>query len=470
MKKALIMLGLALLAAGCGNKEIAIQGLDSPRRLTVDIKVNHDGPETRAVKTGWGNGDKIYVFFDLDETTTDAEYMTMTYDGEKWSYALSNGTMEARILEKTSGKLYAVSFPYGTPGFSIGDSDSRHTVSFSFGGDTGSFFRTNCLSCLDAGYTVDADGRLSAELNMAIGSKDIQFFIPGITEADNYFFSCNRMDPAIPSSIGCKDGVYVVSSSVGKCGSRSKGYAYQGGIVFTGQLDPNACGNDVYYSFTLIDTNGTETESDDISYYFVNLDNVTLDYHDAVKLPSLDSWRWSSTTGYASGHAYVDMGNGMKWATMNVGAARPEDAGDYFAWGEKDPKPEYTLENYVGLDFVDTATANWGSGWRMPTIEEWITLKSTCTWRTEYDRDDEGMWFAGYQVIADNGNRIFIPVTGFHQVDGSFNAANHGCYWSSTFELFDTGGGARHIDFDWSDVWTNGHAAVQGMAVRPVLD
>ena len=32
-------------------------------------------------------------------------------------------------------------------------------------------------------------------------------------------------------------------------------------------------------------------------------------------------------------HEYVEVG-GHKWATMNVGAEKPEEAGDYFSWGE----------------------------------------------------------------------------------------------------------------------------------------
>ena len=33
----------------------------------------------------------------------------------------------------------------------------------------------------------------------------------------------------------------------------------------------------------------------------------------------------------ANGHAWVDLGLSVKWATMNVGASSPEDYGDYFA-------------------------------------------------------------------------------------------------------------------------------------------
>lgn len=46
-------------------------------------------------------------------------------------------------------------------------------------------------------------------------------------------------------------------------------------------------------------------------------------------------------------HDYVDLGlpSGTLWATCNVGASRPEEYGDYFAWGETEPKTDYKLEH-----------------------------------------------------------------------------------------------------------------------------
>jgi hypothetical protein len=47
---------------------------------------------------------------------------------------------------------------------------------------------------------------------------------------------------------------------------------------------------------------------------------------------------------------YVDLGLSVKWATCNVGADKPEDYGDYYAWGELEPKESYTWENYRYFD------------------------------------------------------------------------------------------------------------------------
>ena len=39
----------------------------------------------------------------------------------------------------------------------------------------------------------------------------------------------------------------------------------------------------------------------------------------------------------------IDLGlpSGLKWASCNVGAEKPEDYGNYYAWGEVLPKEKY---------------------------------------------------------------------------------------------------------------------------------
>lgn len=45
----------------------------------------------------------------------------------------------------------------------------------------------------------------------------------------------------------------------------------------------------------------------------------------------------------------IDLGlpSGTKWACCNVGAASPMDAGNFYAWGEKEEKKVYSKENYL---------------------------------------------------------------------------------------------------------------------------
>ena len=92
-----------------------------------------------------------------------------------------------------------------------------------------------------------------------------------------------------------------------------------------------------------------------------------------------------------NGHEYVDLGLSVKWATCNVGASKPEDYGNDYAWGETSTKSSYTsdssktygkqMNDIKGNSQYDAARANWGGTWRLPTGAELEELKNKCTWR-----------------------------------------------------------------------------------------
>ena len=179
--------------------------------------------------------------------------------------------------------------------------------------------------------------------------------------------------------------------------------------------------------------------------------------------------------GTVIGQFPVDLGLSVKWASCNVGALFPEDYGNYYAWGETEPKEEYTQENSLtyGLGISelqaqgyidsegnltpshDAATANLGGNWRMPTIKEWQELVDNCTWTwTGY----------GYKVTGPNGNHIFLPAAGYRYGSSLYDA---GFYWSSTpdesfyaYYLYFSSGG---LHVGWSD-------RDYGLSVRPVSD
>lgn len=149
-----------------------------------------------------------------------------------------------------------------------------------------------------------------------------------------------------------------------------------------------------------------------ISYLFANAQGVVVYKKDGTKIKvpyeQLDS---ISTYGAGdepdpSGHEWVDLGlpSGTLWATTNVGASKPEEYGDYFAWGEtvgynggnttfgwntykycsgsNKTIWKYCTESYFGtvdnktmLEPVDdAATANWGEAWQMPSLDQFEEL------------------------------------------------------------------------------------------------
>ena len=60
-----------------------------------------------------------------------------------------------------------------------------------------------------------------------------------------------------------------------------------------------------------------------------------------IKVDSISMIAPSENVDSHNGHEYVDLGLSVKWATCNVGATKPEEYGDYFAWGETQPKSNY---------------------------------------------------------------------------------------------------------------------------------
>ena len=155
-----------------------------------------------------------------------------------------------------------------------------------------------------------------------------------------------------------------------------------------------------------------------------------------------------------NGHEYVDLGlpSGTLWATCNVGATKPEEYGDYFAWGETQPKETYnwstykwcrgssdtqtkyctdsyygTVDNKTTLDLSDDAArANWGGSWRMPTTEEQQELINNCTWTWTTQNGVNG-----YKVTSkSNGNSIFLPAAGCRDDSSLNDAGSYGDYWS----------------------------------------
>ena len=132
---------------------------------------------------------------------------------------------------------------------------------------------------------------------------------------------------------------------------------------------------------------------------------------------------------------YVDLGlpSGNLWAKCNLGASSPEAYGDYYAWGEVEPKQEYTKSNHKWYkegapsqgftkynnedgkltleDEDDAVIQKLGNGWRTPTLADFRELtnqKYTTIEKTTLNG------VAGYQITSKkNKKSIFIPFAGF---------------------------------------------------------
>lgn len=132
----------------------------------------------------------------------------------------------------------------------------------------------------------------------------------------------------------------------------------------------------------------------------------------------------------------VDLGLSVRWASFNVGAAKPEQYGGLYGWGDatgtktSTNNAEYPLpdppRNISGTKY-DIARRKWGGAWRLPTKAEQEELVKKCDWKKDTDHGVKG-----YTVTGPNGNKIFLPAVGgriknktYYQVDGAD-------YWSGT--------------------------------------
>jgi hypothetical protein len=194
----------------------------------------------------------------------------------------------------------------------------------------------------------------------------------------------------------------------------------------------------------------------------------------------------------------IDLGlpSGVKWASFNLGASRPEEYGDYYAWGEIEPyysslsplvwKPGKTGYSWItykwghnneemikycfadGKFFLDSeddaAYMALEGNWRMPTDAEWTELRENCTWTWTTQNG-----ITGRLVTGNNGNSIFLPASGYRESGHFFAGPTVGYYWSSSLSTSDTST-AWGVKFNSYSV--SGYSASRffGYTVRPVSE
>lgn len=180
-----------------------------------------------------------------------------------------------------------------------------------------------------------------------------------------------------------------------------------------------------------------------------------------------------------NGYKWVDLGlpSGTRWATCNIGAEKPQDYGNYYAWGEVIQKSFYSWSTYkYGSDYDqltkycnkseygvndnktvleledDAAYMNWGGKWRMPTDEQQTELRKQCYWVwTESYNGVKGYIVYKAKTSSDKGVyvyegenqssytisdvHIFLPAAGHRDSYGFDGAGFGGSYWSSSLSV-----------------------------------
>ena len=207
------------------------------------------------------------------------------------------------------------------------------------------------------------------------------------------------------------------------------------------------------------------------------------------------SIKWS-ILGKSELYEWVDLGlpSGLKWATCNIGATKPEDFGLYFAWGETqgysgitDTKKfnwsDYelcggssstftkynnngsngTVDNLTVLEQVDDAAYQSDNTCRMPTKSDFeeLTANTTSVWETL--NGVKGRRFTS----KTNGNSIFVPTAGSCGSGSVDYVGSGGGLWSSSLDESNSRD-AWGLYFDSDYVYMGISSRCYGFTVRAV--
>ena len=490
MKRNLAIILMAALAlCGCQNMELDEQ-VPVQKVFTATIEDNDLNTKTSLDEYGnvlWKAGDQVSVFH---ESTINQQYqVTDASDGQ------------------TSASLNLVS----SPDFSAGGEIPNNVAFYPYSS-------TNAIAKNSTGYVVSTT--LPATQSYADAS-----FGNGAFPMAAVTSSTNDMNLKFKNVLGClklqlKGTASIASISV--TGNNDEVLCGAAAVTLSTTSTPTInltdasaktvildCGSGVQLNestatpfvialppmtmtggFTVVvtDTEGKEMEIKTTKSQTITRSSIT-------RMPAVN-YEGVAPAPITPAYEYVDLGLSVKWATFNVGATKPEEYGDYFAWGATEPLYEvgyayehpqehwkagimdegywfgnapyqtagnvdyygntkwtkylgttsstsYRDRNATDADVLksvldpedDAAHVNWGDAWRMPTDEEFVELLNTdnCSWTYT---TLNGVW--GYKVQSKipnyEDNWIFLPGAGSRQ--GTYWADPEfgagGEYWSSS--------------------------------------
>ena len=486
MKKAILLLCMAAGLVSCA-KDILDTEKDNSQKEGVPMTFNVTVLETKAAKTDWADGDKIYVFF--NELAT--KYLILTYNGSSWSNASGGDTLLDTDFSGLGTKtLTAVHFPVAVD---VAYADGK--FNFTSGGKP---VYNYYLCQTGKNYTVSGT-TVTASLAMGKPADMVQIHVAGIqADVADYTFGCPKIRPVACASVGT-DG--TITESVLQAGARVSGVADSDGGIFAGRLTTTGSAD---YKFTL-------ASNDKI--YTLTRTGKALTAGTMYNFPALTSTGGTNWTVTNASDLYVDLGlpSGTMWAKCNLGAANPEDYGDYFAWGELQPKSDYQYSTYLygtaydqltkycgnasrGKDgytdelmvleqIDDAAYAAFGGRFRMPTQEEVFELcyldyyhpgEYTVTWcdgTPGYQYN--GTSAKGLMIVRNStGATLFLPMAGNYTGSTLYNVGSYGQFRSSSICNNGYYNMAYNLRLRWD--WERSYARMDygrdgGCSIRPVF-
>ena len=254
--------------------------------------------------------------------------------------------------------------------------------------------------------------------------------------------------------------------------NEGKAYNYKFNVAVTAKIEDLAGVEDWGYIYK--DPNGNiksislmkfgKSYTDTRYSYYRNEANSIVSLYCYVKYNGYSDYLYTNVQKYNltystlkcpdSNHPHlIDLGlpSGTKWACCNIGANEPTQEGEFYAWGELEPKLSYDYKTYkychpyyndygnvhvmegyeyeyIGTDIsgsqYDVAHIKWGANWKMPTKKQIQELVDYCSFK--WSNKGKG----GVYLTGPNGGNIYFPAG---SVKYDHEHAGGGCWiWSST--------------------------------------
>ena len=299
MKKILSFFAMAAMLLVSCTKEMESGAGDvnsgdtifAPGKYTFNVEVL----ETKAVKTAWENGDKIFVFFDDAATKAAADvaslpYVTLNFDGEDW--VTDDAKAPAEI--PATGTLSAVFCPFGAGEI------TKESSTFYISKSSAYFMQDT-----EVPY-VNANNVVSFGLDMAMEVDFAQISIPaeGLDITHEYSLSVKNTEKIANNNYAAglkKTYTAVITPYNGKiicqennCGAPITGHYYNGDFVFYGIA---VLGEDAKLAFELKDISRSGNEQN--IYVYTKKDIESFEGRMNIKLPAISSW---TDATYANAH------------------------------------------------------------------------------------------------------------------------------------------------------------------------
>lgn len=436
MKKVMILLSAVLALVACNKETPSVQndGTIDASKVVFDLTINY-ADDTKAVKSGWTSGDKVYLFF--EGVTTG--YVVTEYDGSNWTPTLQ-GTATLSASSKT---VTAVFLPFSTD-------EPTYDGAWKFAKKTAYYMTAEAQE-----YTVTTDpstdlSTLSATLDMENSQEFVQILISDASPVAGKFM------------------MYAEGLIPTWCESIVPGGSVTAGTATAGlPIEPVIVDGEGYYFYGTVASSIT-----DPTFYIVEQD-PTIGYAIGTRVKSITGGKSLAPkaavkfTTLPTLETWVDI-DGTKWATGNVSGhsagtgtiVTPTEYGDYYSWNRLDE--EESSYDYSDMG-SDTATQLLGSDWRMPTKAEFIALCGAS--------GEKAQWIdspAGIMATGNNGLALFFPVAGSQRNGQQGGQGDLGCCWSSDLRE-GNGNEAYNLIFDSTSAYPYySYGRGRGFSVRPV--